>query len=241
MLCSVVFAGATAVTNTAPHDDLLAPPAHRLPRPRHSPQRAWAPLSDDEWAVLSLFVARSAGPGRPVRDPRARLDAVFWMAAHARLPGRSLPPWHALPAAFGKPDTVSRQFRRWARAGLWPRLLRALADPDHPGIAVLRRLESWICRAYRRAWRVLGVPGVALARRLGFLSALRGPPWYLPDPDLSGHVHRLLRPVADALMGPGGLRAARALMPRPDFFALCGALLRTAGGRPSIPRCLAPP
>ena len=34
---------------------------------------------------------------------------------------------------------------------------------------------------------------------------------------------------------------ATALMPRPDFFALCGKLLKTAGGRLYIPRCLAPP
>jgi hypothetical protein len=59
--------------------------------------------------------------------------------------------------------------------------------------------------------------------------------------DLSGYVHRLLSPVADALMGPGGFRAARALMPCPDFFAICGKLLKTAGGRLSIPRSLAPP
>ena len=152
---------------------------------RYSPQRPWQPFSDDEWAVLSPFVHRHAGAGRPVRDPRARLDAVFWIAARTEA-GRKPPPWHALPPEFGKPDTAARQFRRWAAAGLWSRLLRALADPEYPGIAGLRRLESWICRAYRRAWRLLGVWGVALARRLGFLSALRAPSVFLPDPDLSG-------------------------------------------------------
>ncbi len=104
-------------------------PPHRLPRPRYSPARAWEPLSDDEWAVLFPFVHRHAGAGRPVRNPRARLDAFFWLAAQ---PCRALPPWAALPSAFGKPDTVSRQFRRWAAAGLWTRLLEALADPDRP-------------------------------------------------------------------------------------------------------------
>ncbi len=207
------------------------------PRRRSSPQRPWEPLSDDEWAVLSPFLFRHNGPGRPVRDPRGRLDAVFWLAAR---PQRHLPPWRALPPEFGKHDTVARQFRRWAHAGLWTRLLQALADPEHPGIAVLRRLESWICRSYRRAWRLLGVQGVVLARRLGFLSALRAPSVFLPDPDLSGYVHRLLRPVGDAL-SKGGFRAARALMPCPDFFAVCGKLLKTAGGRLSIPRSLAPP
>ena len=31
------------------------------PRRRYSPERAWAPLSDDEWAVLAPFVLRAAG------------------------------------------------------------------------------------------------------------------------------------------------------------------------------------
>ncbi len=207
-------------------------PPHRLPRPRYSPARAWEPLSDDEWAVLFPFVHRHAGAGRPVRNPRARLDAIFWLAAQ---PCRALPPWAALPSAFGKPDTVSRQFRRWAAAGLWTRLLEALADPDRPGLAVLRRLESWICRSYRRAWRLLGVPGTALARRLGFLSALRGPSWYLPDPDLSEWVMRRLAPVL-ARIHAGDLRNEYRAVLR-----TCGRLFGTAGGRRSIARCLAPP
>ena len=219
---------------------------------RYSPERNSEPLSDTEWAVLSPFVFRAAEteaeteaaaaaagvpirrrpgrPGRLVRDPRARLDAIFWMAAHTR-PWRAAPPWHALPERFGKPDTVSRQFRRWARPGLWTKLLEALADEDHPGIAVLRRLESWICRAFRRAWRILGVPGMALARRLGFLSALRGPSWLLPNPDLSEYVFRR---VDEELSR--GLRAV------PDgFLRAAWHLTGAAGGRRRIPRCLAPP
>jgi transposase len=235
------------------------PPRPRLGRRRdYSPERPWEPLSDTEWAVLAPFVFRAAEreaeaadalaataaaeaaaagvptrrrPGRPVRDPRARLDAVFWMAAHTR-PGRAAPPWHALPERFGKPpDTVSRQFRRWARQGLWTKLLEALADDERPGIAILRRLESWICRAYRRAWRLLGVPGMALARRLGSLSALRGPSWLLPDPDSSEYVFRRVNEELSR-----GLRAVA-----PGFLRAAARLTAAAGGRRYIPRSLAPP
>ena len=228
---------------------------------RYSPERTWEPLSDTEWAVLSPFLFRAAEAeaekrrdaalaaaqhpdapplrerrpaGRPVRDPRARLDAIFWLAANTR-PGRAPPPWHALPERFGKPDTVSRQFRRWAKQGLWTRLLEALADDDRPGIAVLRRLESWICRSYRRAWRLLGVQGMGLARRLGFLSALRGPSWLLPDPDLSELVFRKLR-AAMLRAREHGLR----VLP-PGFLRDYQRLLRIAAGRRRIRRCLAPP
>jgi transposase len=202
---------------------------------RYSPERPWETLSDDEWAVLSPFVFRhSAAAGRPIRDPRARLDAIFWLAANT-LPGRAPPPWAALPPAFGKPDTVSRQFRRWAKAGLWTKLLGALADAHYPGLAVLRRLENWICRTYRRAWRLLGVGGMALARRLGFLSALRGPSWLLPDPDLSEQVFSKLR-AAMLRARQHGLRA----LPN-GFLRSYKKLLAIAAGRRSIPRSLAPP
>jgi len=184
-------------TDFPPGCPFLSPPERTLGRRRSSPPRPWAPLSDDEWAVLAPFVLRAAaGPGRPLRDPRARRDAIFWFAAR---PQRHLPPWHILPPEFGKPDTAARQSRRWAAAGLWSRLLRALADPDRPGAAILRRLESWICRTHRRAWRLLGVPGVTPARRLGFLSALRAPTMFLPDADLSGYVQRRLHPVLRAI------------------------------------------
>jgi transposase len=100
------------------------------PRRRYSPERNREPLSESEWAVLSPFLFRAAEAGmqtrreaalaaaqhpeaallparrpagRPVRDPRARLDAIFWLAANTR-PGRAPPPWAALPPAFGKPD-----------------------------------------------------------------------------------------------------------------------------------------
>ena len=219
-------------TDFPPDCPFLSPPKHTLGTRRTSPPRPWAPLSDDEWAVLAPFVIRSAGPGRPLRDPRQALDAIFWLAAQ---PGRALPPWRVLPPEFGKPDTAARRFRRWAEAGLWSRLLRALADPDYPGIAVLRRLESWICRTYRRAWRILGVPGVALARRIGFLSALRAPSVFLPDPDLSEYVQKRLHPVLEAARDRG-VRAARALMPCPDFLRACAWLVKAAGGRPRIPR-----
>ena len=201
-----------------------------------TPWRDWEPLSDDEWAVLSPFVFRHNGPGRPVRDPRGRLDAIFWLAARRQ---RHLPPWRALAPEFGKPDTVARQFRRWAAAGLWTRLLQALADPDHPGIQILRRLESWICRTYRRAWRLLGVQGVVLARRLHFFSALRAPSVFLPDPHLSELVKNRLRAVQQCLR-ERGLQAARAMMPHPDFLRAANKLLWAASGGRRINRCMAP-
>jgi hypothetical protein len=90
---------------------------------------------------------RRRGPARPRPARQAGRDLL----AGGEHEAGARPPWHALPERFGKPGTASRQFRRRAKQGLWTKLLQALAGDERPGAAVLRRLESWICRAYRRA------------------------------------------------------------------------------------------
>ena len=194
-------------------------------RRRYTPPRRWQPLTDAEWDALLPFVLVRGRPGRPLRDARARMDAIFWVAAAGC-------PWRALPPRFGKPDTVSRHFRRLAEAGLWERLLRALALPDAP--PALLAIEHWVCAACRRATRLRGLRIIVLARRLGFLSALRAPSWLLPDPDLSELVHRRLNPVLERLR-TGALRLAP-----PGFLRTCGYLLGAAAGKRRVPRCLQP-
>ncbi len=139
---------------------------------------------------------------------------------------------HCTPARFGKPDTVARHFRRLSRAGLWEHLLEALARPDAP--AALLALEHWVVSACRRAARLRGLGLVALARRLGFPSALRAPSLYLPKPDLSGMVERWLRRAAEDAC-EHGLDAAAL-----GFLRFCHRLGRFAAGRKRLGRRFLP-
>jgi transposase len=167
-------------------------PVPREPLPvRFERPVAWRPLSDEEWALALPYVAALNRRGRPVRDLRGRLDACLHGACMREA-------WRELPAAFGRADTISRQFRRWGEAGLWEALLHALAQQGRePG---LRGLAYFVCRAMRRCHRVLGLRGLRLARALGMDSALRAPRDWLPDPDLSEHYHeRFLLPGAEAM------------------------------------------
>lgn len=187
--------------------------------PRLTPPRPWSRLSDAEWAALLPYLLHRSPQGRPIRELRQRMDAIFHTACtHA--------PWREIPPEFGKPDTVSRYFRRLTHAGLWQRLLEALADaaPGHP----LRAVEHFILRATRRAHRILGLPLLALIRRIGLRSALPGPPWLLPDPDLSETLARIRIPAAPP--GRGGKGRHKALL------RSLGRLLRDAGGRLRIRR-----
>ncbi len=194
------------------------------PNPGLTPRRPWAPLTDAELTLLKPFFIHG-GAGRPMHDIRARLDAIFWAVTHNGY-------WKHLPPELGPWDTASRQFRRWAHKGVWSALLQAVAAPGAP--LLLKRLTHWVCRAFRRALRILGVEGIRLARRLGLHSALNGPTWMLPDPDLSDALlPRILAKVRGCIGQPAAiaipiLRAARA------FHSL-------VGGRRYIPRALAPP
>ena len=144
---------------------------------RLTPPAPWSPLTNLQWHALLPYVLPRSPQGRRIGDLRARMNAIFHLAS---TPGD---PWKNLPTQYGRPDTVSRFFRRLTHAGLWPRLLDALAEcaPNHP----LRGIEYAICRATRRAARLGGMPLLLLIRRLGLRTALNGPPWLLPDPLLS--------------------------------------------------------
>ena len=201
---------------------------HPHPPQRHrdyTEPRRWQPLSDTEWDELLPLVLVQNRPGRPLRDARKRMDAIFWIAASGSA-------WHTLPIAFGKADTIRRHFRRLAQAGFWERLLRALARPDAP--AAIRALEHWICCACRRATRLRGLRIIALARRLGFLSALKAPSWLLPNPDLS----ELVFPSSAQPMLRAREHGLRAL-PK-GFLRSCQKLLAVAAGKRRIRRCLQP-
>lgn len=198
---------------------------HRLPLPRRTKPRRWQPLTDAEWSVLLPFALVQDRPGRPLKDARRRMDAIFWVVAAGC-------PWREVPDRYGRPDTVSRHFRRLCHLGLWERLLKALSRPDAP--PALRAAEHWICAACRRATRLLGMRMVTLARRIGFLSALKAPTYMLPDMDLSERVHRWIKEVLQDI-AEGGPRAAP-----PDFFRQARLWLTLCGGRVRIPRIVQP-
>ncbi len=195
-----------------------------------TPPRPWASLTDAEWDAIAPFLAAEGcglslapRPGRPPSDTRARLDAIF-RAVTLKHPRGGRGTWAQLPPEHGKADTVSRTYRRWARAGLWARLLAEAACPTSP--PVLRSLTYFICCAFRRAIRVMGLRAIVLARRLRLHSALPAPSVLLPDPDLSEIVWPIQQRLVDSMLARPGWRPPRAL-----FRALRGLLAFCAGRR----------
>lgn len=119
-------------------------------------------LTDDEWSFFEPFVmAANLLGGRPARDHRRVLDAIFWIA-------RTGAPWRDLPAELGNWNSVFRQFRRWTASGLWDVMLEALADGGGDA-DLLQMIDSTSIRAHHCAAggrgglidRVLGARAVA--------------------------------------------------------------------------------
>ncbi len=101
-------------------------------------------MTDEEWAIFApLLTMPSLRGGRPPKNHRHRLDGILWLC-------RTGAPWRDLPAAFGKWNSVWKQFRRWCEAGVWDLLLQALADSGCT-LDMLQMIDSTIVRAHRCA------------------------------------------------------------------------------------------
>jgi transposase len=105
-------------------------------------------MTEDEWAYFEPFLIRRGG--RPPRNHRRVLDAVFWLM-------RTGAPWRDLPEEFGNWNSIFRQFRRWADSGVWDVILEALAGSGVSD-ATLQMIDATIIRAHHCAGGGKGGP-----------------------------------------------------------------------------------
>lgn len=83
-------------------------------------------VSDELWQIagplLPGFSARPQGGGTAGLQARAVFTAVVFVLTSGCA-------WRHLPPSFGlSPATAHRRFSQWTRAGVWPRLHRAVLD-----------------------------------------------------------------------------------------------------------------
>src|SRR5262245_61113242 len=91
-------------------------------------------LTDDEWIAIRPML-----PNKPRGVPRVNdrrvLSGIFWML-------RSGAPWRDLPDDFGPYTTCYNRFVRWRRAGIWAKIMDALAGALAPLAFVSPRIVS---------------------------------------------------------------------------------------------------
>ena len=87
-------------------------------------------LADFEWTALKPMLLNKPRGVPRVNDHRV-LNGIFWVP-------RSGAPWRDLPEAFGPYTTCYNRFVRWRRAGVWSRIIDALAAA-HDGARLLEQ------------------------------------------------------------------------------------------------------
>jgi transposase len=95
-------------------------------------------LADYEWTAIKPML-----PNKPRGVPRVNdrrvLNGIFWVL-------RSGAPWRDLPEAFGPYTTCYNRFVRWRRAGVWGRIMDALAAAHD---AAVQMIDTSIVRVHQ--------------------------------------------------------------------------------------------
>ena len=100
-------------------------------------------LSDAQWAVLEPLVEACRPKGKtPPQDLRRTLSAILWRH-------RNGAKWRAIPADLGPWWRAAQVFIRWARLGVWERLLTLVHER---GVALgMVFLDGTNIRAHQKA------------------------------------------------------------------------------------------
>lgn len=117
-------------------------------------------FTDHEWAAIKPMLP-SKPRGVPRVDDRRVLNGIFWVL-------RSGAPWRDLPRNFGPHTTCYNRFVRWRRAGVWDRILDALAAAHD---AAVQMIDTSVVRVHQHAACIAGNREQHMGRSRGGLTS----------------------------------------------------------------------
>src|SRR5918911_1980936 len=125
-------------------------------------------LTDEQWAALEPLVLEVRPRGKtPHEDLRQTMEAILWRHDNGAK-------WRAIPAELGPWWRAAQTFIRWAKKGVWERLLALVQE--HAGGADLGMafLDGTTVRAHAKAAGAGegGAPGSAETRGRGLVVLL---------------------------------------------------------------------
>ena len=77
-------------------------------------------MSDLEWEFIRAVLPNKSRGVKRVDDRRV-INGIFYVL-------RTGIPWRDLPSEYGPPTTIYNRFNRWTYAGIWDRIMEAVAD-----------------------------------------------------------------------------------------------------------------
>jgi transposase len=128
-------------------------------------------LTDYEWTAIKPMLPNKPRGARRVSDRRV-LNGIFWVL-------RSGAPWRDLPENYGPYTTCYNRFVRWRRAGIWDRIMEALANAHDGAVqmidtSVVRVHQHGACIADNREQH-MGRSRGGLTSKIHAVSARRHP------------------------------------------------------------------
>ncbi len=84
-------------------------------------------LTDQEWSAIQPVLPNKPR-GVPRVDDRKVLNGIFFIL-------RSGTAWRNLPKEYGPYTTCYNRYVRWRRAGIWARIMAAIAEDGDEGAA----------------------------------------------------------------------------------------------------------
>jgi transposase len=117
-------------------------------------------LSDYEWSLIRPMLPNKPR-GIPRVDDRRVLNGIFWVL-------RSGAPWRDLPEGCGPHTTCYNRFVRWRRAGVWDRIMEALAASHD---ASVQMIDTSIVRVHQHGACVAGNKQQDMGRSRGGLTS----------------------------------------------------------------------
>lgn len=118
-------------------------------------------MTEEDWELaLEVFDAAQSSRGEPGRDDRRFLEAILFFAVHNIT-------WRALPAEYGKWNSIWKRFWRLSRTGVFEVFFQLLAEQSRTAHLV-QFFDSTVVRAHVSA---AGAKGGSKIRRSAALVA----------------------------------------------------------------------
>jgi len=102
---------------------------------------ASADLDNREWRAIQPLLPKSRGIQRV--DDRRVLNGILWRLRT----GRS---WAAIPEHYGPSGTCHARFARWRDAGLWSRIVHAVAEVHSGDVELIQADAASVRPSYER-------------------------------------------------------------------------------------------
>lgn len=112
-------------------------------------------ISNYWWNKIKVLFPQNKGKGRPILNPKIVLNAILWIL-------KSGARWRDLPPHFGNWNSIYHTFRRWAKLGIFEKILQIVNKNNQN--SKLIEMDSTYCKVHQSACSKLKNQEIGVSR-----------------------------------------------------------------------------